>query len=219
MRIAAAILSIALLAAEPAHAALVDVIVTGQVSFNTIDGAPLDGVETGTDVTMSFTVDSNTYFDGIPGVTRSYVIDKLSFTMNFDVFAQVGLQDPFPNGTTPYFTLANGFPSVDEFFVSTSPYSPHGVPLEQEPLQVDFDVAYGADTLSSVDILDAQGTYDLDGLVRYTFDLWKLTPSAVVMGIDFESMTIRTRTTVPVPAALWLFASGLLGLRGWRRRG
>jgi hypothetical protein len=217
MRFAAAILLLAVLSVAPAQASIVNVTVTGQVVFNAVDRAPLNGVVAGTDVVMSFQVDSEDYVDGLPGVTRGYAIDPVSFTLVFDSLVQIGLQDPFPNDETPFFTLVDGTLIGDAFFVSMSNLLPNGVPLSEEPFSVDLDLQYDGDALDSLDILDAQGVYDFDGLRRYTFDLWAVTPGNVVMGINFGQMTIST-PTVPVPAGLWLMGSALVGLIGVRRR-
>jgi len=217
MRFAAAILLLAVLAVAPAQAAIVNVTVTGQVVFNEIDQAPLNGVLPGTDVVVSFQVSSDDYVDGMLGFTRSYAINPSSFTLTFDSLVQFGLQDPFPDGRTPYFTLFDGFAGADGFFIATSSVLPNGVPLSTQPYDFNLDLQYGEDKLDSLDILSAQGVYDLDGLTSYSFDLWSLTPGDVVMGIEFGQMIIST-PSVPVPAAFWLMGSALIGLIGLRRR-
>jgi hypothetical protein len=213
MKFAAAI--VAGLALAPAHAAIVDVIVTGQVAYNQISDEPLGNVAQGADVVMFFQVNSNSYVDDPNSHTRHYIVDPQSFSLSFDSVVQVGLQNPFPNGDTPYFSLVDG--ATDGFFVHSTT-EPFGMRLSQDPYQVRFELGYGADALDSLDIMDARGVYDLDGLLDSRFEIWKLTPSAVVMGLDFQSMTIRTPQETPVPAAAWLLASALLGLAGWRRR-
>ena len=77
--------------------------------------------------------------------------------------------------------------------------------------------------MDSLDIVDAGGIYDFDGLVRYSFDLWALTPSNVVMGISFGQLTIEVpqvnpTNPLPVPGALWMLGSALVGMAGLRRR-
>src|SRR5262245_47766932 len=219
MRSITAVVAFALLSLAPAHAAIVNVTVTGQVAFNIINNPPLADVAPGTEVVLSFQVDSDDYVDGAPGDTRSYAIDPVSFTLRFDAM-QFTMKDPFPDGRTPYFTLVDGFPENDGFFLGTSYWLPTGVPLSQDPYQLNLDLEYGGDVLDSLDILDAQGVYDFDGLVRYTFDLFALTPGDVEMGISFGELTIETgqQSPVAVPAALCLFGPAVLGLAGLRRR-
>ncbi|MHC4776507.1 MAG: hypothetical protein ACYTBR_14750, partial [Planctomycetota bacterium] len=101
-----------------------------------------------------------------------------------------------PPGETPYFTLVDGFPVSDGFFVSTSPFSPGGVPLEQEPFEANVDLGYEGDTIGSLDILDALGIYDFDGLTSFGFNLWAIFPDNVAMEIDFEQMTISAEVGV-----------------------
>jgi len=223
MRLTTAIVAFVLLGLVPAHATIVNVTLTGQVASNAIVNPPLGAVAPGTPVVLSFQVDSDDYIDGLPGDMRSYAIDPFSFSLSFDSLVQVGLKNPFPDGSTPYFTLVDGAPENNGFFVGTAYWYPNGLPVSEEPYELDVDLEYGNDTLDSLDILDAEGIYDFQGLVRYTFDLWALTPSNVVMGISFGQLTIdvpevNPTNPLPVPAALWLLGSALLGMAGLRRR-
>ena len=165
--------------------------ITGQVQFNGIGDPPLGDVGPGDSVAMSFLVDPDNFVDGVPGDTRGYEIDQPSFSLTFDGSLSLGLQDPFPGGQTPFFTLVDGFPVSDGFFVSTSPFSPGGVPLEQAPFNANLSLGYEGDTLASLDILDALGTYDFDGLTSFGFNLWSIAPDNVAMDIDFEQMTLE----------------------------
>jgi MYXO-CTERM domain-containing protein len=208
---------VAMLAVTPLQAAIVAVDVTGQVAFSGIGDPPLSAVSAGDSVQLSFTVDSTNFVDGVPGDTRSYVIDEPSFSLTFDTPLAVGLLNPFPAGQTPYFTLVDGFPVSDGFFVSTSPLSPGGVPLEQEPYNLGFDLGYTGDTLASLDILDATGVYDFGGLVRFSFNLWTIFPDNVGMEMEFAQMTISAaEPAIPEPAALGLIGLAMLVVR--RRR-
>ncbi|MHC5024412.1 MAG: hypothetical protein ACYTGG_10975 [Planctomycetota bacterium] len=189
--------------------------VTGQVVFNQIGDPPLSGVLGGDSVLVSFLVDSNNFVDGVPGDVRAYEIDQSSFSVTFGGDITQGLIDPFPAGQAPYFGVIDGFPVSDGFFVSSSTVSPGGVPLEQDPFNLNVSLGYTGDTLSSLDILDAVGTYDFDGLTSFGFNLWAIFPDNVAMEIDFQQMTI---TAIPAPATLALLAPLALGRRR-RRRG
>jgi hypothetical protein len=195
------VLAAVLLAASSAQAVVVTVEATGQVIFNGITEPPLSGVNGGEQIVMSFTVDSNDFDEGIPGDTRGYVIDQASFSLSFSGGVDIGLADPFPPGETPYFTLVEGFPLSDGFFVSTSPNSPGGVPLAQDPVNFNLDLGYDEDTLTSLDILDALGVYAYDGLTRFSFTLWRIFPDNVVMECDFEVLSIDA--PVPAEGASW----------------
>lgn len=197
------------LMAAAAQAANVDVTITGNVFFNGINNPPLNAVGGGETAELSFSVDSNNFVDGVPGDTRGYVIDQSSFSLKFSGGTDVGLLNPFPAGQTPYFTLVDGFPVSDGFFVAASPISPGGVALEQTPFNLDVDLGYDGATLSSLNILDAVGTYDFTGLTRFSYNVWTISPDNVALGIDFSGLSI-----VPEPSALVLLAPiGLLLLR------
>ncbi len=201
------VVAISLLVAASASGAPVSVSVTGSVFFNGVTTQPLSGVGSGETAELSFMVDSNNFVDGIPGDTRGYVIDEASFNLSFSGGVSVGILNPFPAGQTPYFTLVDGFPVSDGFFVSTSPNSPGGVPLSQTPLNVNVDIGYVGSTLSSLDILDAVGDYDFTGLTRFSYDLWQVSPDNVRLGMDFTGMSIVPEPSTSfllVPMALWL---------------
>lgn len=210
MKKTAAVVAVMALAVPHAQADIVTVTVTGEVIFNGIGDPPLGDVNFGDTVEMSFEVDSDVFVDGVPGDTRGYEIDQSSFSLTFDTPADLGLLNPFPAGETPYFTVVDGFPVSDGFYVSTSPFSPGGVPLDQEPFNANLSLGYTEDTLVSLDILDALGTYDFDGLTSFGFNLWSIFPDNVAMDMDFVQMTI-----VPEPATAVLLAIGVLA---WRRR-
>ena len=208
-----ALLAIATLAAAPLQAAIIDVTVTGRVSSNVIGDPPLSGVSGGDGVTLSFTVDSSVFLNSASFPTRGYAIDPTSFSLTLGA-ATVGLQNPFPAGQTPYLVLRDNDPAVDGFFVSMSNVDwPVPLPLDQAgssgQLMSDYNVTYTGDPLSSLDILDALGTYTLTGL---TLSTWYISDNgSVLTEITFEEMTIRV-SAVPEPATLSLMALGGLAL-------
>lgn len=216
--VAAMLLVLAMQAAAPLRAAIVAVDVAGQVVFNGIGDPPLSGVGFLDNVQLSFTVDSANFVDGVPGDTRGYVIDESSFSLAFDTPLTMGLLNPFPAGATPYFTLIEGFPVSDGFFVSTSPVAQGGVPLEQEPHNLNLSLGYTGDTLASLDILDAIGVYGFGGLTSFAFNLWAIFPDNVAMEMDFIEMTISApEPPIPEPAGLGLLGLAMLALRRGRR--
>lgn len=212
MKKALVALAVVAFAATSAQAALISVTAEGTVVFNGVSTAPLNAVGGGDTAVMSFMVDSNVFVDGIPGDTRGYEIIQSSFDLSFNAPpVSVGLLNPFPAGQTPYFSLVDGFPVSDGFFVSTSPISPGGAPISQSPLQVNLDLGYVGSTLSSLDIEDALGTYDFTGLTRFSFTLWQAFPDNTRMEIDFASLTIT-----PEPGTAGLL--GMLAVLALRRR-
>jgi hypothetical protein len=199
MRKVAIILAATVLAAASVQASPVNISATGTVVFNGVNGAPLDGVNGGETATVSFTVDSDNFIDGVPGDLRSYVIDPMSFVLSFSGGVSVGLVAAPPDC---YFTIVDGFPVSDGFFVSTSIVSPGGVPLEQEPVQFNLDLGYDGSLLQSLDIHEAKGVYGFDLLTRFAFNLWEVFPDNVRMDIDFQQMTIANEP-VSVDASSW----------------
>lgn len=169
---------LAVLLAAPAMAETVNVEILGTVEFEQVNFGEFANVHPGDATLVSFAVDSETYISGsFP--TRAYAIDPASFTLTIGSVT-AGLQNPFPAGQTPYFVLRDNDPAVDGFFVSLGPDNPFPLPLD-EPANIDdyfglaFSVGYTGDTLGSLNILDAVGTYDYDGLTNYNFavmDSW-----------------------------------------------
>jgi hypothetical protein len=211
MKYTLVMLAATLVLCTSAKADFVSVSITGTVIFNGISDPPLSGVGFGQTANMSFTVDSNVFMDGIPGDTRGYEIIPSSFSLAFDTI-NVGLLNPLPG--TAYFTLVDGFPVSDGFFVATSNISPGGVPLEQEPYFANVDLGYTGNTLSSLDILDAVGVYDFGGLTRFSYSIWTVFPDNSVMEMDFQQLTISRQ--IPEPASVGLFTP--LGLLIFSRR-
>ena len=112
-----------------ADAAPIPVTVTGEVEFNQITDPPLGDVVPSDAVELTFLVDSDVFVDSASFPTRGYPIDPGSFSLVLGT-VEVGLQDPFPAGQTPYFVLRDNDPAVDGFFVSTDIDVPIGVPLD-----------------------------------------------------------------------------------------
>lgn len=184
----------ALALAVPSAAAGVSVRVTatGSVTSNQVAAGPLTAVAVGETAVMSFLLDTDDFVDNLFFPTRGYVIDEASFELAFDS-ATVGLQDPFPAGPPPYFVLRDDDPDIDGFFVSRNTGFWSGVPLDEDGQSGPFDdvltVTYGTTLLSGLDVLDALGSYDLNGL---TSQSWTLDDGAASpVAIAFSSMTLE----------------------------
>lgn len=196
-----------------AQATPVLVEIRGDVFSNQINSGALGAVNAGETVTYSFTVDSGDFVNGsFP--TRGYAIDLSSFALNFSGGTSIGLAPSFAGPA--YFVIRNNDPAVDGFFLSEGLDFPSGLDLDQAGVfgnfAAAFNVGYSGDTLSSLDILDAVGTYDFTGLKVFGMGIDD-GPFEGVLGIDFSSMTI---SIVPAPSALALL--GLGGLTLARRR-
>lgn len=169
------------------------VTITGQVEFNQVNTPPLGDVNPGDTATMTFVVDSDVFTNSDFFPTRGYHIDPWSWSLTFDSIP-FELQHPFPAGQTPYFVIRDNDPAVDGFFVATNVNNPFGfgLPINQTgffgQFQASFRVTYVGDTLPSLDILDALGTYDFSGLTVFG---WTGDDGPFeAMFVIFEQMTI-----------------------------
>jgi hypothetical protein len=187
--------------AVPVQAEIVQIEVTGEVEYNQINVGSLAEVNPGDPFTWTFQVDSDDFLDSTNYNTRGYVIDVASFTAVFGP-AELGFQDPFPG--IPYFVIRESDPVADGFFMANNnvdwPYP--DCPLDEAGIlgqfAVHYEVGYTGDTLETLNILDAVGTYDYTGLTSFytvVLDGW-----AEPMGLIFGQMTISVLTqTVELP--------------------
>jgi len=181
--------------AAPVSAGIpVRVTITGQVEFNQINQPPLNAVQSGETATMMFALDSDEWENNMFFPTRHYFINPWSYSLTFDS-AAAELQDPFPAGFEPLFVIRDNDPAVDGFFTSINPNHPFGwgLPLNTSgffgQFADSFRVTYTGDTLSSMDILDAVGTYDFTDLTVFG---WTIDDGPFnAMFIIFDHMTIE----------------------------
>ena len=214
--VAAASIATFAFAAADARAEIVNVTINGSVEYNQISSPPLNGALVGQAAQLTFNVDSNNFVNNPQFPTRGYPIDQASFELSFPTF-DIGLQNPYPAGQTPYFVIRNNDPAVDGFMVSSGTGFPDGVRLNQAGgfgnFENAFHATYEGTRLPSLNVLDALGTYNFTGLSVFN---WTIDDGPVnAMGILFSDMSI----SVPEPgaAAALVLGGGLLALR--RRRG
>lgn len=210
----------ACLASTPllAHAVDVRVQVAGVVDYNVIKGG-LDGIPSGAPTSMSFLVDSNVFVDSGSYPTRGYTIDLTSFSMTVGG-VPISMDIPQPGDLDAYFVLRNNDPAIDGFFISLGsvdlpfPLSVH-IPDLAPAHDLDFHYTFAdGDTLSSLDILDAVGSYGPPNVSVYQWSLGRFGNN----GAEFAPETI-TISAVPEPASALLMAlGGLALLRVGRRR-
>lgn len=122
----------------------------------------------------------------------------------------------FTSPTTEDFIVADisGYYSTPNFVLNTSPTVNIGV----GGIDIIFDVNSPAgEQLFVTDPFN----YSVN-IGQLSAGDWYLTPMFYVDGIFdravFTTVPLFTVTTVPVPAAIWLFGSGLIGLFGLARR-
>jgi hypothetical protein len=149
-----------------------------------------------------------------------YIILSLTiFTTNYANSTSVSLNLPsinFTSPTTDDFIVADisGYYPTPGFVLNSSPIVDIGI----GGINIIFDVSSppGPEPL----IIDPFNYFVNIG--QLSADDWYLTPIFYVDGVfDATFFTIAplfTVTAVPVPAAIWLFGSGLVGLIGFARR-
>jgi len=203
MRIVAVLLWMLLLSA-PISLAGDTVIVTvyGTVEENQIAGAPLGNVQVDDAVTMTLVLNTSNFVDSTNFPVRGYIIEHASYSLELGS-EEIGLQDPFPGGETPYFVIRNDDPATDGFFTGSNIDGFNdGNPLDQVGVfgnfRNNFSVSYGNDPWPSLDIVDALGSYDFTGLTVFgwAIDDGPFNPMLIV----FESMTVELGVPLTPPA-------------------
>lgn len=205
--------------ASGAHAAIVDVQMTGLVEFNLASSGPISTIGVGETLTYSFQVDSDVFLNSGSFPVRGYEIIPGSFMVTTSGGFATGLAGSLPG--TPYFVLRDNDPAVDGFYLTLGGVDfPGGLPtpipgLLGDPFEAHFSVGYSGDTLSSLDILDAAGAYAYGSggpgtLTNFYFNMVDL--GFEVVGVDFQQLTI-----VPAPTGAGLLAVGGLALARRRR--
>lgn len=177
--------------ATPALADMVSVQVTGEVEYNQVHSGRLAAVHAGDAVHIDFMLDSNDFLNSSTYPTRGYRIQQGTFSITLGSVVLL-LQNPFPAGQWPYLVLRDNDPAVDGFFLSMDVDGPTGLPTDEPGafgnFKSQFAVGYDGTTLSSLDILDAIGTFDYTGLTSFYFvmDDGGFEP----VGMVFTQMTI-----------------------------
>ena len=141
------------------------------------------------------------------------------FASNYANAASVYLNPPsinFTSPTTEDFIVADisGYYSTPNFVLNTSPTVNIGV----GGIDIIFDISSpSGEQLFVTDPFN----YSVN-IGQLSAGDWYLTPMFYVDGVFdsavFTTVPLFTVTAVPVPAAIWLFGSGLLGLVGVARR-
>jgi hypothetical protein len=213
---AAAVVGAMFIASSVSRADIVNVSLKGSVEWNFITGAPLNGAHVNDKAELVFSVDSDNFSNNPQFPTRGYPIIQSSFKLNFPTF-DIGLMNPYPAGTTPYFVIRNNDPAVDGFLISDGTGFPDGVSLNQSggfgPYANEFHATYPGSMLSSLDVMGALGHYDFTGLSVFNWTLDDGPNNA--MGILYSEMTI---SAVPEPTGLLACSLVALGATARRRR-
>jgi len=190
------------LMASVSLADIVSVEFIGSVEWNQINQGIFADVNTGDPVYASFTLDSENWVASPGGYgVRGYPIDVGSFDLTIGSVGPVHLVNPQPSSETTYFNLRNADPVADGYFIANDIDWDYNLPKLDVPGGIDpyftfiWSIGMTEDTFSSLDIMDALGTYDFTGLTSFytgVKDSW-----ADPIGIIFE-MTIISSPSVAV---------------------
>ncbi len=187
------------LMATVAMAEIVTVEFIGSVEYNQINQGVFADVNSGDSVHATFTLDSTVWEDSPNGYgVRGYPIDQASFELTIGSVGPVGLLAPQPDGEITYFNIRNDDPAADGVFISNQLEWDNVLPKLEVPGGIDpylgfhWSVGYTGDTFTSLDIVDAVGSYDYTGLTSFytaIADAW-----ADAMGLEFVQTIISVET-------------------------
>mgnify|MGYP001421561105 CR=1 FL=1 len=220
-------LALATCLAGVASADLFEVSINGRVEFNISNptnpntNPDILAIRPGHLLSYTFTVDSDAFVGHPTFGIRAYEIVQTSFAVTTNNGFSAAMATPLPGGSSAYFVVRDNDPAVDGFYITWGGIElPFGVPINEpglfgDPFEAAFSVGYTGNTLSSLNIADAVGTYGYgDGgpgsLTSFYFNLVDI--GFEVVGIEFTDMTI---SPVPAPGSL---ALGALSLGLLRRR-
>jgi hypothetical protein len=183
------------------HAAIVEINLSGASSGNAIDavGASFGGYFNGQTQT------GNT-ISGLPNDPLSLAPAQDTLTVHY--FNGENTILPQPNNQGPLAILLD---SVADSFTLTM-----GSAAAPSTIQVDFFSLSGELVHSVVqDLISGYNVYSYDSFGPFSGISFHSTNDAA--GLRYYGMSYST-SAVPIPAAVWLFGSGLLGMAGLSRR-
>lgn len=211
-----ATLASALGTAGSATAVPVEVNIFGEVDFNQIRGG-LTEVTRGAPVNLSFQVDSDAFVDSLNFPTRGYAIELDTFELTVGGIS-IGIVDPQPFGPA-LFVLRDNDPAVDGIFISRDVNGPRPIAVTIPGLQAVHELnlsrSFSIGTaFSSLDILDATGSFGTESIGSFNFSLGRFGGSGLESTVD--GFTI---TAIPEPTSFAFFGLGCLTLLRRRHRG
>jgi len=179
-----------LLASATAQAGVVvQVEVRGQISDNYAIFEPFAGAPIGTEMALSFRLDSGVYVDGRSGRLRGYVIDTSSFELS-GWHQSVPIDEQLPPHQPLFFVIEEGAAGRDSFRLSLDLERVTGAPVEmpaayQFSQDCKFELQLRDGAVPSVALLDDLGAYSSEGS---TGSHWVLNDGG------FEPVTMRFRS-------------------------
>ena len=193
------------LLASVASAEIVSVEMIGSVEWNQVNQGIFADVNSGDAFYAGFTLDSTVWEDSPNGYgIRAYPIDVASFELTIGSVGPIYLVNPQPNGETTYFHIRNDDPGVDGLLISNQLEWDYNLPKLDVPGGIDpyftliWSIGYTEETFSSLDILDAVGTYDFTGLTSFYCGIKDAFADPIGL---IPEMTIISYPSVPVEEA------------------
>jgi hypothetical protein len=193
--------ALVLTTAAVTSASPVRVVVTGSIEYNAFQSGTFARsiVPSGSPVMMTLDLDSSDYFDSpnLPGVTRGFRFNPSTFHLQVGSVSASLRADV----TEAYFVLRNNDPRVDGVFISMGTDIDTEIPLAMTPNNYgiafsrtfagapDFPSTDPDPTLSSLNLVDAVGTWGYDNLSSYNMAIQQ-GEGSVPMGIGYETLTI-----------------------------
>lgn len=181
-------------------AEIINVTIKGTVDYSIIQGNQAS-VPDGAPVVMSFNLDPTVYQNSSHFHTRAYniLLDSFSLTVGGQPITVAANQ---PGGLPNYFVLRDSDPVADGFFMSSNTDLPMwmgvNIPGLNPMHELDFLATYGSGTkLSSVNILDAVGTYDMNGITAYHWTISKFGNPGAEYLYDSLAITAGPEPTAP----------------------
>lgn len=169
------------------------------------------GIDTSAMLTSSDTITIQAVYDlTIP------TVEKESYGINFtDRASGLGIQGDDIVGIRVIDTISGTRIQFFEASYTDATFnSISSVLLDTTHDQIMFELSYDKDALSGA--VTASYAYMDDGIIGAQLSMNGATD--IFNGEDWTRAQFVSRTVVPIPAALWLFGSGLIGLIGFARR-
>jgi len=163
-------------------------------------------------------LNANFNWNGYSGIPVSLVWDTTGLTN--------AINNGLSNNSTVNGSLGGAIPETSNTVKSSGPFGTITYPLGPSPLATTaFDttpitsVNFGSNPSSQLPIINDLVVDTTNGDVGIGGSPQQIGPFVTAnINLDISTLVVTNMSAVPVPAAFWLFGSGLLGLLGLRRK-